>query len=129
MRKVTAVLIMSCVFASAAAVSVRDQRRWKGKVDLALAHAVTQGSSDHVRTLVLLRPGALAGFVSHLRRHGLSPTRVAPPDLIVVDLPLSMVRTVAGDSDVVRLSSDAATQGVGSDPESSALHVSGPGTN
>lgn len=129
MRKVTAVLIMCCVFASAAAVSVRDQRRWKSKVDLALAQAVTQGNSDHVRASVLLRPGALAGFVSHLRQHGLSPTRVTPPDLILVDLPLSMVRTFAGDPEVVRISSDAATQGVGSDPGGTALPVSGPGTN
>ena len=129
MRKVTAVLLMSCLFASTAAVSVRDQRRWKDKLDLALAHAVTQGTSDHVRALILLRPGAMAGFVSHLRLHSLSPARVTPPDLIVVDLPLSMLRRVAGDPDVVRVSSDADTQSVGSDPGSNALHVSGPGTN
>ena len=129
MRKVAAVLLMSCVFASAAAVSVRDQRRWKGKLDLALAHAVTQGNPDHVRALIRLRPGATAGFVSHLRQHRVSPTRVTPPDLIALDLPLSMLRTVAGDPDVVSLSSDAVTQGAGSDPGSNALQVSGPGTN
>jgi hypothetical protein len=129
MRKVTAVILMSCLFASVGAVSVRDQRRWKDKLDLALAHAVTHGNSDHVRALIRLQPGAMAGFVSHLRQHRLSPTRVTPPDLIVVDLPLSMLRTVAGDRDVVRVSSDAVTQDVGSDPGSNALHLSGPGTN
>ena len=104
MRTLTVVLIVSAVFGSTAAVSVKQQRRWTEKLDVALVHAADQGSADPVRTLIWVRAGATDQVLSHLAQHGLKPTRSTTPDAIVVELPSSLLRRIAGDRDIVHVS-------------------------
>src|SRR5258706_12246664 len=104
MRTFTAVLIVSALFASTAAVSVKQQRRWAHKLDVSLVHAAEQGSVDPVRTLIWVRAGATDRVLSHLVSHGLRPTRSTTPDACVVQLPGSMLRGIASDLDVVHVS-------------------------
>ena len=105
MRTLTAVLIVSAVFGSTAAVSVKQQqRRGTEKLDVALVHAADQGSADPVRTLIWVRAGATDHVLSHLAQHGLKPTRSTTPDAIAVQLPGSMLRRIAGDRDIVHVS-------------------------
>ena len=104
MRTLTAVLIVSALFASTAAVSVKQQRRWTHKLDVSLVHAAEQGSVDPVRTLIWVRAGATDRVLLHLANHGLRPTRSTTPDAVVVQLPGSMLRGIASDPDVVHVS-------------------------
>ena len=121
MRNLAVVLVVASLFASTAAVSVKHQSRWTEKLDLALVEATKHGSADPVRALVRVRPGATDRFMSHLEQHGLKPARVSAPDLIAVELPGSMLRSVAADPDVVRVSSDAVVRGFASDLGSNTL--------
>jgi hypothetical protein len=107
MRTFTIVIVVSALFASTAAISVRQQRRWTEKLDAALVHTVEQGSADPVKTLIRVRHGAADRFISHLVKHALTPTRSTTPDLVAVQLPASMLRSVAADPDVVHVSADA----------------------
>ena len=105
MRNLAIVVVVAALFASTAAVSVKRQRSWTGKLDAPLMQASEQDSSDSVRTVIQVRPGAAERVVSHLEQHGLKPARLSTPDLVAVQLPASMLRNIAGDSDVVRMSS------------------------
>jgi hypothetical protein len=104
MRHLAVVLIVSAVFGSTAAVSVKQQRRWTEKLDVALMHAAEHGSADPVRTLIWVRAGTTDHVLSHLAEHGLKPTRSTTPGAIAVQLPGSMLRRIAGDRDVVHVS-------------------------
>ncbi len=115
MRKVSLVVIVAALFASTAAFSVKHQRRWTEKLDLALVQAARQRGSEPVRTLIRVRPDARDQVVAHLELRGLKPERASTPDLIAVQMPASMLRPIAGDRDVVRMSSDAVVRGLASD--------------
>ncbi len=104
MRTLAVVLIVSALFGSTAAVSVKQQRRWTEKLDVALVQAAEHGSADPARTLIWVRAGATDRVLSHLAQHGLKPTRSTTPDAIVVQLPSSMLRRIAGDRDIVHVS-------------------------
>ena len=106
MRNTAIVVLVGALFASTAAVSVRHQRRWTEKLDVELMQVAEQDSANSVKTVIQVRSGAADRMVSHLEHHGLKPARLAAPDLVAVQLPGSMLRNLAGDSDVVRLSSD-----------------------
>jgi hypothetical protein len=114
MRAIAVVLLVSGLFASTAAISVRDQQRWTNKLDAPLTQAAKAAGDNPVRVLIQLQPGATERFVSHLQRHGLTATRVTTSALIAVQFPASMLRRIAADRDVVRLSSEALVHGVGS---------------
>jgi hypothetical protein len=107
MRKFTIVIVVAALFASTAAVSVRHQRRWTEKLDLALLQASKQETSEPIRILIRVRPGSTDRLMAHLVQHGLKPEPMSTPDLIAVQTPVSTLRPIAGDADVVRLSSDA----------------------
>jgi hypothetical protein len=104
MRKLTVVVVVAALFASTAAISVRHQRRWTEKLDPALAHAAEQGNGETVSVAIRVRPGAADRLIAHLSQHGFRPARAATADLLIVQLPASMLRTIAGDPDVVGLS-------------------------
>lgn len=107
MRNVAIVVVVASLFASTAAVSVRHQRQWTEKVDVSLTQAAENAGSASVRARIQVRPGSTDRFMSHLAaQHGLKPARTSAGDVIAVQLPGSMLRSVAADSDVVRLSSD-----------------------
>jgi hypothetical protein len=106
MRNLAIVVVVGALFASTAAVSVKHQRGWAGKLDVSLMHAAEQDNANSVKAVIQVRPGATDRVVSHLKDHGLKPARLSTPDLVAVQLPASMLRNVAGDSDVVRLSSE-----------------------
>src|SRR5262245_35663426 len=106
MRNLTIVIVVAALFASTAAVSVKHQRRWTEKVDVAVMHAAEQDSAGTVPALIHVRRGSADRFVSHLVQHGVKSARVAAPDLIAAQLPASMVRSIAADADVQRVSSD-----------------------
>jgi hypothetical protein len=107
MRNVAIVVVVASLFASTAAISVRHQRRWTEKIDAPLVPVAEQGSAEPVRTVIQVRAGATEQFMSHLvAQHGLTPTRTATADVIDVQMPGSMLRSVAADADVVRLSAD-----------------------
>src|SRR5262249_49716479 len=111
MRNLTVVLIVASLFASTAAVSVKQQRRWTEKLDVALVHAAEQGTNDPVKALIQIQPGGNDRLMSHLvAQHGLKPMRATTPDVIAVQLPGSMLRSVASDPDVVQLLSDGGTE-------------------
>jgi hypothetical protein len=108
MRNLAIVVVVASLFASTAAVSVKQQRRWTEKLDVALVHAAEQGGADPVRALIQVQPGATDRLMSHLVvQHGLKPAPAATSDLVAVQLPGSMLRSVAADPDVLRLSSDS----------------------
>jgi hypothetical protein len=104
MRNLAIVVVVAALFASTAAVSVKHQRSWSGKLDVSLIHAAEQDNANSVKAVIQVRPGATDRLVSHLEHHGLNPARLSTPNLVAVQLPVSMLRNLAGDSDVVRLS-------------------------
>ena len=103
MRKLTSVFIVACVVVSTAFVATQHRRHWTEKLDAALVQTAKQGGSEPVRALIRLRPGTADQFVAHLNQHGLAPASLGA-DLVSVQLPASMLRTLALDRDVVRLS-------------------------
>jgi ABC-type sulfate transport system permease component len=106
MRKTAIVVFVAALFASTAAVSVRHQRRWTEKLDGSLTQAAHQTGADAVRVLIRVRPGTTDHIVSHLAQHGLKPQRAAA-DAVAVLMPASMLRSLAGDADVVSMSAEA----------------------
>jgi hypothetical protein len=109
MRNLAIVVVVASLFASTAAVSVSHQRRWTDKLDVSLVQVAEQGGTDPIRAVIQVRSGATDVFMSHLAQHGLKPARTTTADVIEVQLPGSMLRSIAADADVVRLSSiDAA---------------------
>ena len=107
MKKPAIVVLVAAIFASTAAVSVKHQRRWTEKLDVALLHTAQEAVAQSVQLVIWVRPGAADRLISHLTQHGLRPERAAAPDAVAVQMPASMVRSVAGDADVVRLSPSA----------------------
>lgn len=107
MRKTAIVVLVAALFASTAAVSVRHQRRWTEKLDVSLAQAAHQTGDDAVRVLIRVRPGTADHIVSHLAQHGLKPQRAGAADAVAVLMPASMLRSFAGDADVVSMSAEA----------------------
>jgi hypothetical protein len=107
MRNLAIVVVVASLFASTAAVSVKQQRRWTEKLDAPLVKVAEHGGADPVRAVIQVRSGATDELMSHLvAQHGLNPTRTAAADVIDVQMPGSMLRSVAADANVVRLSSE-----------------------
>jgi len=103
MKKLAVFVVVAAVFASTAAVSVKHQRRWTEKLDVALLHTAEEAVAQSVQLVIWVRPGAADRIMSHLSQHGLRPQRASAPDAVSVQMPASMVRSVAGDGDVVRV--------------------------
>ena len=103
MKNLAIVVVVAALFASTAAVSVKHQRRWTEKMDVALVHTAQEENSNLVQLLILVRPGSTDRILSHLAQHGLKPERASTPDIIAVQLPGSMLRSIARDADVVYL--------------------------
>ena len=111
MRNLAIVLVVASLFASTAAISVKHQRRWTEKFDVSLVQLAEQGSADPVRAVIQVRSGATDRVMSHLvAQHGLKPARANASELIVVQLPGSLLRSVAAEPDVVHLSSDQSSR-------------------
>lgn len=107
MRNFAIVIVVASLFASTAAVSVRHQRRWTEKLDAPLMQVAEHGGASPVVAIIHVRPGASEELMAHLvAQHGLKPARTATADVIAVQMPGSMLRSVAADEDVVQLSSD-----------------------
>jgi len=104
MRNLTVVVVVAALFASTAAVSVKHQRQWTEKVDAVVMHAAEQDGAGPIASLIHVRPGSADRFVSHLVQHGVKSSRAAGPDLVAAQLPASMLRSIAADSDVLRVS-------------------------
>src|SRR6188474_3218692 len=103
MKNLAIVVVVAALFASTAAVSVKHQRRWTEKMDVALVHTAQEENSNLVQLLILVRPGSTDRILSHLAQHGLKPERASTPDIIAVQLPGSMLRSIDRDADVVYL--------------------------
>ena len=104
MRKIAAVVVVAALFASTAAVSVKHQRRWTEKLDATLVHTAQEGNNDLVQLLIHVQPGSTDRIVAHLGQHGLKPERASAVDVVAVQAPATMLRSIAGDPDVVHLS-------------------------
>ena len=104
MRKIAAVVVVAALFASTAAISVKHQRRWTEKLDAGLARTAQEGKNDLVQLLILVERGTGDRFLLHLGRHGLKPERTSAPDIVAVQMPGSMLRSIAGDGDVIHVS-------------------------
>jgi hypothetical protein len=104
MRKTAIVIVVAALFASTAAVSVRHQRQWTEKLDGSLTQSAQQASDDSVRVVIHVRPDGIDRIVAHLAQHGLKPQRSAGADAVAVQMPASLLRSLAGDADVVRIS-------------------------
>jgi hypothetical protein len=104
MRKTAAVVVVAALFASTAAISVNHQRRWTEKLDAALVQTAQEGKNDLVQLLIRVEPGTADRFLLHLGHHGLKPERASAGDVVAVQMPGSMLRSIAGDPDVVHVS-------------------------
>lgn len=104
MRKTAAVVVVAALFASTAAISVQHQRQWTEKLDAGLVQTAQEGNNDLVQLLIRVEPGTADRLLLHLERHGLKAARTSAADAIAVQMPGSMLRSVAGDPDVVHLS-------------------------
>ena len=104
MRKIAAVVVVAALFASTAAISVKHQRRWTEKLDAALVHTAQEGNSGLVQLLIQVQPGSTDRILVHLGQHGLKPERVSAADVVAVQAPATMLRSIAGDPDVVHVS-------------------------
>jgi hypothetical protein len=104
MKKLAIVALVAALFASTAAVSVKHQRRWTEKLDVALVKTAQEANNDLVQLLIQVRPGTTDRIVSHLTQHGLKSARSSSPNVVAVQMPGSMLRSIAGDPDVVHLS-------------------------
>lgn len=105
MRKIAAVVVVAALFASTAAISVKHQRRWTEKLDATLVHTAQEGTHDLVQLLIQVQPGSTDRILVHLGQHGLKPERASAADVVAVQAPATMLRSIAGDPDVVHLSS------------------------
>lgn len=103
MKNLAIVVVVAALFASTAAISVKHQRRWTEKMDVALVHTAQEENGDLVQLLILVRPGSTDRILSHLAQHGLKSERASTPDIVAVQLPGSMLRSIARDADVVYL--------------------------
>jgi hypothetical protein len=103
MRKYAIVIVVASLFASTAAISVKHQRRWVEKLDASLVQVAQQREANAIQVMILVRPGSTDRLMSHLAQHGLKPERASVPDIVAVQMPTSMLRSVAGDPDVVHL--------------------------
>ncbi len=104
MRKIAALVVVAALFASTAAISVKHQRRWTEKLDAGLVHTAQEGNNDLVQLLIRVQPGSTDRILLHLGQHGLKPERASAVDVVAVQAPASMLRSIAGDSDVIYLS-------------------------
>ena len=104
MKNLAIVVVVAALFASTAAVSVKHQRRWTEKLDSRLVHTAQEANSDLVQLLILVRPGSTERILSHLSQHGLKAERASTPDIVTVQLPGSMLRSMAHESDVLYMS-------------------------
>ncbi len=104
MKKLAIVAVVAALFASTAAVSVKHQRRWTEKLDVTLVDTARETNNDLVQLLIRVRPGSSDRILSHLAQHGFKSARSSAPDVVAVKLPGSMLRSIAGDPDVVHLS-------------------------
>ena len=110
MRKFMVVVVVASLFACTAFVSVKQRERWTEKLDAQLLQAAHSDRAESVRALIHVRPGTADQFIAHLsHQHGLKPSRVAAPDVVIVEAPNSMLKRLALDPDVLHLSADAAT--------------------
>ena len=64
------VVLMACVFASAAAVAVKQRRRPMEKLDLALLQAVEHPGTEPVRALIRVHAAATDRVSAHLEQPG-----------------------------------------------------------
>ena len=103
MRKLTSAFIVACVVVSTAFIATQHRRHWTRKLDAPLMQAARQADAASVGVLIRLQPGTTDQFVAHLSQHGLKPAKVNG-DLVTLQLPASMLRAIALDRDVVRLS-------------------------
>lgn len=104
MKKFAIVIVVAALFASTAAISVKHQRRWTEKLDVALVQTAQEGNDGLVQLMIRVQPGSTERILSHLAQHGLTPERASTPDVVAVQLPGSMLRSIAGDADVVHVS-------------------------
>jgi len=104
MRKIAAVVVVAALFASTAAISVKHQRRWTEKLDAALVHTAQEGNNDLVQLLIHVQPGSTDRILLHLEQHGLKAERGSAVDVVAVRAPASMLRSIAGEPEVVQLS-------------------------
>ncbi len=104
MRKMAIVVVVAALFASTAAISVKHQRRWTEKLDVPLVQTAQEGKNDLVQLLIRVEPGTADRFVLHLGQHGLKPEGASAGDVVAVQMPAAMLRSIAGDSDVVHVS-------------------------
>jgi hypothetical protein len=104
MRKIAIVIVVASLFASTAAISVKHQRRWTEKLDVALVPSAQQATGDPVQLLIQVRPESTDRIMSHLAQHGLKAERASAAGVVTVQMPASMLRSIAGDPDVVHLS-------------------------
>jgi hypothetical protein len=104
MRKIAIVVVVAALFASTAAISVKHQRRWTEKLDAALVQTAQEGNSDLVQLVIRVEPGTADRLLLHLERHGLKAARSAAADVVAAQMPGSMLRSIAGDPDVVHVS-------------------------
>jgi len=104
MRKLSIVIVVASLFASTAAISVKHQRRWTEKLDGALVASAQQATGDPVQLLIRVRPESTDRIMSHLAQHGLKAERASISGVVAVQMPASMLRSIAGDPDVIHLS-------------------------
>ena len=104
MRKTAAVVVVAALFASTAAISVKHQRRWTEKLDASLVQTAQEGKNDLVQLLIRVEPGTTDRFLLHLGHHGLKAERSSAGEVVAVQMPGSMLRSIAGDPDVVHVS-------------------------
>jgi hypothetical protein len=99
MRNLTVVVVVAALFASTAAVSVKHQRQWTEKVDAVVMHAAEQDGAGPIASLIHVRPGS-ADRPSRIWSSTVSNPAASRPDLVAAQLPASMLRSIAADSDV-----------------------------
>ncbi len=101
-------LILVTLLAALALWSVPGSSAWKGKLDQALIAASQHSANQPVRVLIRTRGRAAAHVQGRINavRGGHSWISTSP-DLLVAELPLGELRTIASDPDVERVSSDA----------------------
>lgn len=91
------------------------------KLDQAVTSWNRSSQSGSIRVLIRTRPGAAPDVLQRLQGRVASVRVSTSPDLLMADLSHEALASVAGDQDVLRVSSDApvlgkAAEAIGTDP-------------
>ena len=113
MKKLVVVAALACCAGTLATRTTPRQADWQGRLDRALRTVADSPATTPVRVVVRTRTGREGAVEHRLAASGAHDLHAISSDLLAARITAGMLRTVAVDPDVTRLSLDAPLQSAG----------------